>query len=499
MAVNASEVTGLLDAKDVSSLAEANDSDLDAGLEATFSPLSEPCLGRLSPLFILVFLLLCQLVNYFDRGAVSALVKPIGADFTLSKFEQGLIGGAFMLGYMLFAPLSGFLTQYIRGTRVMAAGLTLWIAAAAVAAISWHLFPLLATRVLLGFGEATFAAIAPAIIDDISLPRSRSLWLSLYFMATPVGQALGFIAAGSISTAWSWRVVFIVEACLMLPFPIICFFLPHVSVIVENGFRRLGSADRAAKEEERLRTNALSASPVKRSFFGSLAVLLRNPYYVLAVLGFACLTFSIGGMTFWAAEYFTESLRLPLARVTLVFGIVAAVAGLVGAIAGGIVMDRMGGTGSKWGIPKAFALCAASALLATVFGAGAVMASSAALAFAAAAGAVVFFSVALAPINGVLLRVVPLDLRAFAIAINLFVIHLLGDFPSPILVGWVADALVVVPSCNQFCGLRVAMLALMCWASLAVVFWGLGLLISHAAVVDGGSPGEPLPATEVVA
>jgi MFS family permease len=83
---------------------------------------------------------------------------------------------------------------------------------------------------LLGFGEATFASIAPSIIDDISVPRTRSLWLGFYFMAMPVGSALGFIAAGAISSAWNWRVVFIVEACLMVPFPIICFFLPNISV-----------------------------------------------------------------------------------------------------------------------------------------------------------------------------------------------------------------------------------------------------------------------------
>jgi MFS family permease len=172
-----------------------------------------------------------------------------------------------MLGYMIFAPLAGFLTQYIRGTRIMAFGLVLWIVAAGIASASWHLYPLLATRIFLGFGEATFASIAPSIIDDISIPRTRSLWLSIYFMAMPVGSALGFVAAGSISTAWSWRVVFIVEACLMVPFPIICFFLPNISVIVENGIRKLSHADRQAKTEETLQTNMLAESAKKFSFW----------------------------------------------------------------------------------------------------------------------------------------------------------------------------------------------------------------------------------------
>ncbi len=107
------ENSGLLGhVKDHSSVADA-ESDLEEAVGKAFPP-SEPFLSRLSPLFILVFLVLCQLVNYFDRGAVSALVKPLGEYFELSKFEQGVIGGSFMLGYMVFAPLAGVLSQYIR-------------------------------------------------------------------------------------------------------------------------------------------------------------------------------------------------------------------------------------------------------------------------------------------------------------------------------------------------------------------------------------------------
>ena len=139
------------------SLAQSGD-DLDLALEGFFHSGKGGFWSRLSPGFILIFLVCCQIVNYFDRGAVSGLVKPLGEYFELSKFEQGLIGAAFMLGYMVFAPLSGFLTQYFRGTRIMAFGLLLWIVAAAVASVSWGLWPLLVTRMILGFGEATFAS-----------------------------------------------------------------------------------------------------------------------------------------------------------------------------------------------------------------------------------------------------------------------------------------------------------------------------------------------------
>jgi hypothetical protein len=92
---------------------------------------------------------------------------------------------------------------------------------------------------------------------------------------------------------------------------------------------------------------------------------------------------------------------------------------------------------------------------------------------------------------------VPHDLRAFAFSLTLFTIHLLGDFPSPVLVGWIADGL-VTEACNKFCALRVSMLFMMCWVVLAVVFWTIGFLVAFAKV-DSGSlqPGADVATEEV--
>lgn len=242
----------------------------------------------------------------------------IGNSFDIGDFKKGMIAGAFMLGYMMFAPMAGFLTQYIRGTRIMAAGLLLWvishfpyvfpfilflkIVAAGCASVSWDFWPLAASRIFLGFGEATFASIAPSIIDDVCPRKSRTVWLAVYFMAIPVGTALGFIAGGYFSSLWSWRIVFIVEACLMIPFPVIMFFLPNMSVIVENGVRKLGRVEKASREEEYVRTDEQVTASVKRGILESLGIMITNIVYVFTVLGLSCLTFTLGGMQFWVRE-----------------------------------------------------------------------------------------------------------------------------------------------------------------------------------------------------
>jgi MFS family permease len=222
--------------------------------------------------------------------------------------------------------------------------------------------------------------------------------------------------------------------------------------------------------------------------FSTIAqLLILNPVFVLAVLGYACLTFTVGGLVFWAGEYYTDSLNMPLDRVSLIFGAVSAVAGLLGAVAGGVIMDKLGGTAGKWGIPKGLAVCALAIVPSLATGIACVMTSSPSVAFPTAFGSVFLFSAALAPVSGVILKVVPHDLRAFAFSLTLFSIHLLGDFPSPVLVGWIADGL-VSDACNKFCGLRVAMLIMMCWVVMAVLFWTFGFLVAFAKVDAGAVP-----------
>jgi len=43
------------------------------------------------------------------------------------------------------------------------------------------------------------------------------------------------------------------------------------------------------------------------------------------------------------------------------------------------------------------------------------------------------------PLNAAVLNSVGAHIRATAIAVNIFIIHILGDVPSPTMMGWVAD------------------------------------------------------------
>ena len=162
-------------------------------------------------------------------------------------------------------------------------------------------------------------------------------------------------------------------------------------------------------------------------------------------------------------------------------------------------MDRIGGTAGTWGLPRAFLVCSGFALPGTLLGIVCVQTSSATIAFSLAAVAVFCMCATLAPVNGILLKTVPSDLRPFGMSLNLFMIHLLGDFPSPIVVGWIADALAPVRGCGPFCGLEAAVTMMMAWCCFAFAFWVIGFAISYGDVKRLGSDASKDDETEVIA
>src|SRR5690606_23987729 len=174
--------------------------------------MSEPSLraklgGRAA--VILTVLTVINFLNYIDQMLLSSVLEQIKLEFTLSDTEGGLLGSLFVITYTLAAPL-GYLGDRFRRKNIIAAGVFLWSVATIAAAFARSYEDLLICRALLGVGEAAYATTAPSIIADLYSPDARSRKLALFYVATPVGSALGFILGGLIGDAFGWRAVFLV-------------------------------------------------------------------------------------------------------------------------------------------------------------------------------------------------------------------------------------------------------------------------------------------------
>ena len=162
---------------------------------------------------ILTLLTALNLLNYLDRFVLSAVLPKVQDDLHLSNFLAGSLATVFLIGYFTTSPIFGVLADRSRPARrgLMAVGVGVWSLATIASGLSTGAPSLVAARTFVGIGEASYATIAPAIIDEVAPPAKKGRWMSIFYMATPVGSALGFLIGGAVETAThDWRQAFFV-------------------------------------------------------------------------------------------------------------------------------------------------------------------------------------------------------------------------------------------------------------------------------------------------
>jgi MFS family permease len=402
----------------------------------------------------LVLLLLINLFNYIDRNVLAAVVGPIkltffaqgglasqgGALAAIMMWCQhrlgfkpedaliGLLGTAFMVMYMIGAPVFARLAETRSRWIIVGIGVMLWSVASGMSGLATTFMMLLVTRCFVGVGEAAYGPVAPAIISDFYPVNIRGQVLAWFYMATPVGSALGYVLGGWIAAsgigAWGARVLGAASDNWRWAF----------YVVVIPGLL-LGAWSVFMREPPRGQADLASTATPATTKWRDYLVLVRTPSFVLCTLGMAAMTFAIGGIAFWMPYYLENRPGAP-ANSTLIFGAITAVAGLIATLAGGLLGDRL-----RSRFPGSYFLVSGTAMLVgfPVFLAVLYLPVSFpwlwVLIFLTCF--CLFFNTG--PTNTILANVTHPSMRAAGFALAIFVIHALGDVMSPVLIGLLND------------------------------------------------------------
>jgi MFS transporter, Spinster family, sphingosine-1-phosphate transporter len=387
-------------------------------------------------------LTLINLFNYLDRYVPAALVENLRhSELHVSDTESGLLMSGFIVVYMLTSPLFGLLGDRGRRPRIVAAGIALWSLATGLAGLARSFAALLVARSAVGVGEAAYVTISPAMLAD-SFPRGeRGRVFAIFNAATPIGAAAGYILGGLVATRFGWRAAFFVAGFPGLLLAVLMWRLHDpprgASDAVEAGAASGG--DEAGHEQEARAAAVEEAGQHGGRPAGLAAVyaeLARNRPFVLIVLGYAAYTFALGALAYWMPAFLERVRGVPASQATVQFGIIVVATGFAGTFAGGWLGDMLLRRWSEaylWVSGIATLAAAPVALLAF-------LAASRPLYMAAIVGAEVLLFFSTGPINSALVNVVAPAHRATAMALNILVIHLLGDVPSPPLIGRLSDA-----------------------------------------------------------
>jgi len=356
--------------------------------------------------YALALFLAVNLLNYIDRQVLYAVFPLVKESLQISDTSLGLLGSVFMIVYMCAAPLFGWLGDRGSKVRLAAGGLGIWSLATMLAGVSSGYSQLLGARSLVGIGEASFGTVAPGIISDYFPQERRGKILSWFYLAIPVGSALGYLLGGVIGQRFGWH-----TACLLVGAPGLLLVLP-TALLKTVEFPR----------------------QVNRSA-ASYLLLLKNRSFVLNTLAMTAMTFALGGMAQWIPTFLHRIHGLSVARGNLLFGGLTVVAGIIGTLLGGWLGDHyqkrrpdgyllVSGWGFIIGIPAALLALTTSDLSTSLTG-------------MFLAELCLFLNTG--PLNTVIVNVTRHGMRAMAFAANIFTIHALGDAVSPAFIGFLSD------------------------------------------------------------
>jgi MFS family permease len=381
------------------------------------------------PATILGILTAINFVNYVDRYLVAAVSPKFQEELGLSNAQTGFTISAFMLGYFLTSPVFGWLGDKRFGAAhgsggtvtirrwLMALGVLLWSIATVGSGLVHGATSMVLARVAVGIGEASYATLAPTIIDDLAPAAKKNRWLAIFYLAIPVGSALGFLLGGLLEEHFGWRAAFFVAGG---PGVLLALIVP---LIVEP----------KAKEQ-------VTIAPQLRGW-AALGALRTSGLYVACVAGSCAYVFAMGGFPAWAPKFLYQAHALKLSVADFWFGVVTVLAGIVGTVAGASLADRSlpPNCDHETRIRRYLRFCGLATLVGAPAAALALYTPSAVTFFAAMFVCEVALFASTSPINVVILGSVPSSVRAMAMAVSIFMTHLLGDLLSPPLIGKIAD------------------------------------------------------------
>lgn len=366
---------------------------------------------QLSPSWTLFILTGLNLFNYLDRYVVAAVLTPMQNDFHVDDGEVGRVNTIFMIGYFVTSPVFGYLGDRASRKWLIAAGIFVWSLGTVLTGFAMTFAWLLTCRVLVGVGEASYATISPSLISDTYPPARRNNALTIFYAAIPVGAALGNIVGALMAAHFGWRAAFICAGApgLVLALSLLPFREPA-----------RGQAETTAMEK-----------PKPRDTFK----LFRIADYNLVIWGYTAYTFALGAFGFWGPTFLSRIHHVSKETAGTFFGLVLVVAGLLGTLAGG-----WAATAWHKRHPAGYAgMLSLSVLLAVPAALLAFASENTRLSMACLAAAMFFIFLCTGPVNTLILETVPLNLRASAMAISIFCIHLFGDLWSSEIVGHLSD------------------------------------------------------------
>ena len=365
---------------------------------------------------VVVLLVAAVAVEFLHRQLLAIAVEPIRAELGLSDGQMGWLATAFALAYSATVLVLGRIADRTDRRRLYALGIVVWSVGTAFGGAALGFVSFVVTRLVVGMGQAAAGATNGPLIADYIPPARRATTMGIVAMGAVIGVFFGlFLGAAGIG-AFGWRITFAVLGALGLGFAAL------FHALVQEPPRGW-SEGRTQEGGEQPGLGAALATIAK----------LRSFRHLTAGAILASMALFAGAQ--WGPAFFERVHGFTNMQAALAAGGIGLLATL-GAVAGGVLIDRM------WGRDARGALLLPAACCAVAFPASlaAYLSSSSEIAVPLLALAMVLALVHTPAVGAVTQALAPLRMRGLISAVLNSLLTLFGLGVGPLLAGLVSDA-----------------------------------------------------------
>jgi len=351
--------------------------------------------------------------GFIDRIVIALVAQQIKADFSVSDFEIGLLGGtAFaVINTLAAVPLARLAERYPR--KFVAAGsLVVGSAFTALCGMAGSFTQLVVLRLGMAAGSAGTEAPPHSMISDMYPPAKRASAISMFMLGVPIASIIGSTVGGTVAQLYGWRATFLVIGGLGL---IVCVATMFV-----------------AREPGR-------EAPAEHAEPGNIPAvfmtLMRRPALRQVLVGVSIISLGSFGMNTFLPAFFARNYSLAPGQTGLAFGMLSGIASLIGTLLGGYGSEALARRNPGWliAVPGAGAIIGAPIFIAGL------MQAHFAPAFALMLAGSLFFYMAMGPAIATVHGALGSRSRATGSALFLLVMHLVGQGFGPPIAGLVSD------------------------------------------------------------
>lgn len=271
--------------------------------------------------YVLAVLTLAQTCHGIDRAIIGLVLKPLGAEFSMSGAQLGLLAGvAYGVPFAIAAIPFGYAVDRMNRTALMTFALAAWSGATALCGAATGFCTLAAGRAAVGVAEAGGSPTGMSLLADYFGTDRRATAIGIWYLSAGVGFALAFFAGGWIVAEHGWRWAFVAAGVPGL------ILAPLLYFTVREPVR--GRQDAPQEHGD----HALRAR---------LGMLFARPGMAYAIAAITCIATGIYGMSTWLATFLVDSHGFGLPQAGLVVAIAYGILGSVGGLTVGWGSDRI--------------------------------------------------------------------------------------------------------------------------------------------------------------